>query len=105
GLWPGRQRQTRPPSLASFTIRSLSVDTVLLTRLHVLFFIEVGSRRVHLAGCTYSPSAEVGGAAGADSYSWSSPPRRSLRTIRPAGTGAGGLHSVSAGLAPGSRAS
>ena len=35
-----------------------TVDTVWLTRLHVLFFIEVGSRRVHLAGCTYSPSAE-----------------------------------------------
>jgi hypothetical protein len=29
------------------------VDTVWLTRLYVLFFIEVGSRRVHLAGCTY----------------------------------------------------
>ena len=36
-----------------------AVDTVWLTRLHVLFFrLEVGSRRVHLAGCTYNPSAE-----------------------------------------------
>ncbi len=35
-----------------------SVDTVWLTRLYVLFFVEVGSRRVHLAGCTYNPSAE-----------------------------------------------
>jgi putative transposase len=33
-----------------------SVDTVWLTRLYVLFLIEVGSRRVHLAGCTYSPN-------------------------------------------------
>jgi putative transposase len=32
------------------------VDTVWLTQLYVLFWIEVGSRRVHLAGCTYSPS-------------------------------------------------
>jgi putative transposase len=27
-----------------------------LTRLYVLFFIEVGSRRVHLADCTYQPT-------------------------------------------------
>jgi putative transposase len=32
------------------------VDTAWLTRLYVLFFIEVGSRRVHLAGCTYKPT-------------------------------------------------
>ena len=32
------------------------VDTVWLTRLYVLFFIEVGSRLVHLAGCTYNPT-------------------------------------------------
>ena len=29
-----------------------SVETAWLQRLYVLFFIEVGSRRVHLAGCT-----------------------------------------------------
>jgi putative transposase len=33
-----------------------SVDTVWLTRLYVLFFIEVGKRRVHLAGCAYHPT-------------------------------------------------
>ena len=32
------------------------MDTVWLTQLYVLFWIEVGSRRVHLAGCTYRPS-------------------------------------------------
>jgi putative transposase len=34
-----------------------TVDTVFLQRLYVLFFIELGSRRVHLAGCTARPDA------------------------------------------------
>ena len=34
-----------------------TVETVWLQRLYVLFFIELGSRRVHLAGCTPNPSA------------------------------------------------
>ena len=34
-----------------------TVETMWLQRLYVLFFIELGSRRVHLAGCTPSPSA------------------------------------------------
>jgi hypothetical protein len=33
-----------------------TVETAWLQRLHVLFFLEVGSRRVHLAGCTASPT-------------------------------------------------
>ena len=32
------------------------VDTVLLRRLHVLFFVEVDTRRVHLAGITPNPT-------------------------------------------------
>ena len=32
------------------------VDTVWLTQLYVFFFIEVGSRCVRLAGCTYNPT-------------------------------------------------
>ena len=32
-----------------------TVETVWLQRLYVLFFIELGSRRVHLAGCTTNP--------------------------------------------------
>jgi putative transposase len=35
-----------------------SVDTVWLQRMYELFFIEVGSRRVHLAGCTARPDGE-----------------------------------------------
>jgi putative transposase len=34
-----------------------TVETIWLQRLHVLFFIELGRRRVHLAGCTPNPSA------------------------------------------------
>jgi putative transposase len=33
-----------------------TVETVTLRRLYVLFFIELGSRRVHFAGCTRNPS-------------------------------------------------
>jgi hypothetical protein len=33
-----------------------TVETLWLGRLYVLFFIELGSRRVHLAGCTQNPS-------------------------------------------------
>src|SRR5882762_1026828 len=33
------------------------VETMWLQRLYVLFFIELGSRRVHVAGCTPNPSA------------------------------------------------
>jgi transposase InsO family protein len=35
-----------------------TVDTVWLQRLYVLFFIDVSSRRVHLAGCTAHPDGE-----------------------------------------------
>lgn len=34
------------------------VDTVTLRRLHVLFFIELASRRVHLAGITTNPTGD-----------------------------------------------
>jgi putative transposase len=32
-----------------------TVDTVWLRRLYALFFIELGARRVHLAGVTVNP--------------------------------------------------
>jgi len=34
----------------------LTVETIALQRLYVLFFIELGSRRVHFAGCTANPT-------------------------------------------------
>ncbi len=56
-----------------------TVDTVFATRLYVLFFIELGSRRVHVAGCTEHPS-DAWVAQQARQLSWSlaaraSPPR------------------------------
>jgi hypothetical protein len=33
-----------------------TVETIALQRLYVLFFIELGSRRVHPAGCTANPT-------------------------------------------------
>lgn len=35
-----------------------TVETALLKTLHALFFIEIGTRRVHFAGCTEHPTAE-----------------------------------------------
>src|SRR5262249_14566988 len=50
--WPEFVRQHADQILATDVF---VVHTVWLPRLYVLFFIEVGSRRVHLAGCTYNP--------------------------------------------------
>jgi putative transposase len=52
--WRGFVRQHADQILA---VDFFSVDTVWLTRLYVLFCIEVGSRRIHLAGCTYHPTS------------------------------------------------
>ena len=45
--------RTQPSSIIA--VDFFTVDTVWLQRLYVLVFIELGSRRVHLAGCTAHP--------------------------------------------------
>jgi transposase InsO family protein len=59
---PRRGRTSRRAFLAQHRDRLLAcgfltVDTLFLQRLDVLFFIELGSRRPHLAGCTAHPTA------------------------------------------------
>jgi putative transposase len=43
-----------------------TVETIVLQRLYVLFFIELGSRRVHLAGCELPMGDTAGPAARVD---------------------------------------
>jgi hypothetical protein len=48
-----RQHQHQLLACDFFTVETLRLQT-----LHVLFFIEVGTRRVHLVGCTAKPTAQ-----------------------------------------------
>jgi ribosomal protein L34E len=51
--WPAFVRRQAASLLAC---NFFTVETVALRRLYVLFFIEVGGRRVHFAGCTANPT-------------------------------------------------
>jgi transposase InsO family protein len=51
--WRAFLRQQAQSMLA---VDFFTVETISLQRLYVLFFIEVGGRRVHLAGCTTNPT-------------------------------------------------
>ncbi len=64
GLGPVGRRQgmtwrefIRTHRCSLLAVDFFTVDTIWLQRLYVLFFIELGSRRVHVAGCTPNPSA------------------------------------------------
>jgi putative transposase len=63
GLGPAGERAglswrtfLRAQARSMLAVDFFTVETVSLQRLYVLFFIELGSRRVHLAGCTGNPS-------------------------------------------------
>jgi putative transposase len=63
GLGPASERAglswrefLRAQAHSMLAVDFFTVETVCLQRLYVLFFIELGSRRVHLAGCTTNPS-------------------------------------------------
>jgi putative transposase len=46
----------RAQAHSTLAVDFFTVETVCLQRLFVLFFVELGGRRVHLAGCTVNPS-------------------------------------------------
>jgi len=47
----------RTQAQSMLAVDFFTIETVSLRRLYVLFYIELGSRRVHLAGCTPNPDS------------------------------------------------
>ena len=61
---PGWRQFLHAQAAGIVAVDFLHVDTALLKRLHVLVFIEHGTRRMHICGVTASPDGQVDRAAG-----------------------------------------
>jgi len=55
---PSWREFLRTQAKSAIAVDFFTVDTVGLQRLYALLFIEIASRRVHLAGCTANPDSE-----------------------------------------------
>ena len=55
-LGPSWRVFLRQQAQSMLAVDFFTVETISLQRLYVLFFIELGCRRVHLAGCTANPT-------------------------------------------------
>jgi hypothetical protein len=73
-------RLLRAQAASMLAVDFFTVETISLQRLYVLFFIELGSRRVHLAGCTTNPTA-VWVTQHARQSCWTLPQQRSFRFL------------------------